>query len=96
MKIALDYDHTFTKDPIFWQKFIDTTILADHNIWIVTSRSEDLPIEHNVKNVDGVIYCNFFAKRMVTLEHNIDIDIWIDDDPRWIEDSHRGEFERRF
>lgn len=39
MKIALDFDETFTKDPDLWLKFISLARYS-HNICIVTARDE--------------------------------------------------------
>lgn len=40
MRIAIDYDDTWTKDPGFWQAFVDLAKLAGHDCRIVTARNE--------------------------------------------------------
>lgn len=87
MNIALDWDHTFTRDTRSWQKFIDMMTLAGHRVWIVTSRGLDTPIEFVPSNIEGVVYCEYVAKKVVTQKQGISIDVWCDDDPRWIEES---------
>lgn len=82
MKIALDYDDTFTKDPIFWREFIDQVQLNDHEVMIVTYRDKDLPIDHELPI--PVFYTGYFAKRQYMKEQGIDIDVWIDDWPESI------------
>lgn len=77
MKIALDYDHTYTLDPEFWDDFIFEAKDRGHLVTIVTSRSKNEPIEHKI--ACHVIYCNYQAK-----EEFYKPDIWIDDDPKWI------------
>lgn len=82
MNIGLDWDNTFTRDPKLWQKFID--LFHEHKIWIVTSRGEDIPIESIPEGIQGIVYCNFICKKDATNRRGILIDIWIDDDPKWI------------
>lgn len=84
MKIALDWDNTFTKDTDLWQSFVLQSNARDHKVWIVTSRGKDTPIEFIPEGVQTVIYCEYRAKEKVTNERGIKIDVWIDDDPRYI------------
>lgn len=77
MKIALDYDGTYTLDPEFWDAFIFEAKDRGHSVVIVTSRSKDEPIES--KTACHVIYCSYDAK-----EKFYNPDIWIDNDPRYI------------
>ena len=79
MKIALDYDETFTKDPKFWRKFIDQCHLADHEVMIVTFRDPSIPIEAELP-ID-VYYTSYRAKRDHMTNIGINIDVWIDDSP---------------
>lgn len=82
MKIALDYDATYTLDPKTWNKFIDLMQLADHEVMIVTYRDKDMPIDHDLPI--PVYYTAFYAKRSYMKEQGIDIDVWIDDWPEGI------------
>lgn len=83
MKIALDYDLTYTKDPEFWRAFVFLSKLSGHEVRIVTARCAEkdtlpeLPCE--------IIYCNGVAKKFVC-HHFVewDPDIWIDDKPESI------------
>lgn len=86
MKIALDFDGTFTADPYLWRDFIGSAIGFGHEVRIVTARDE-----HN----DGinwkrvgctmapcpVIFCDGRAKRKVVREQGFAVDVWIDDNP---------------
>lgn len=80
MKIALDYDNTFSADPALWLSFIDTALARGHEVKIVTSRRPDMPIP--IHGLD-IIYCSFTAKRK-----HYAADIWIDDDPPHIDKDH--------
>lgn len=84
---GLDYDNTFTADPKAMQEFIGLMLAHGHRVFITTSRSPDLELENTPLGIDGVIYCSFRAKKIVTQEQGIKIDIWIDDDPKWIEEG---------
>lgn len=85
MNIGLDWDHTFTRDTRSWEKFITMMTLAGHKIWIVTARGPDTPVEYVPENIEGVVYCEYVAKKVVTRNMGVSIDVWIDDDPQWIE-----------
>ena len=82
MKIALDYDDTYTQDPKLWDKFIELSLLRDHEIMIVTFRSPDVPIDHEPRI--PVFYTSWRAKRGFMERQGIDIDVWIDDSPELI------------
>ena len=85
MKIALDYDGTYTADPDMWDNFIAVVLNFDHDIRVVTHRHETLD------NVDDqfiipVIYTDGVAKKWFC-EHRGDRwvpDVWIDDKPKGI------------
>lgn len=84
MKIALDYDGTYTLNKQFWDDFIDMTrFYKDVDIRIVSHRHEELDkIDTNtlVIYTDGVAkkwYCEHRGDRWVP-------DIWIDDKPKGI------------
>jgi uncharacterized protein YueI len=80
MKIALDYDNTFTQDPGMWMAFIYMAQRCGHEITIVTSRHPHTPVP-----LTGlpVIYCGFTAKH-----NHHKADVWIDDDPKHIHMDH--------
>lgn len=82
MKIALDYDETYTVDPKMWDKIIEIFLLKDHEVMIVTFRSKDVPIDHDLKI--PVFYTEWSAKRPYMEKQGIDIDVWIDDSPELI------------
>jgi hypothetical protein len=71
-----------------WRKLIPQMQLADHNVYLVTSRGMDTPIElvqDFVAMHVPIIYCTWRAKRKVCEEQGISIDIWIDNDPFYID-----------
>jgi hypothetical protein len=80
MKIALDYDNTFSADPEMWSNFIMYACSRGHEVKIVTSRHPSCPVP--VTGI-GIVYCAFKAK-----DQHWDADVWIDDDPKHIHHDH--------
>ncbi len=89
MKIALDYDNTYTLDPDCWYNVIIEFLSSDHEVSIVTVRHEywdahpwldDLKEEFEIP----VIFTDGRAKKDFCLERGIEFDVWIDDRPQTI------------
>lgn len=89
MRIALDYDDTYSLDPGFWKQFVWTAEVAGHEVCIVTVRDERhdrTPPLIEVEKMIRVIYTRGVAKRWF-LSHFGDgfvPDVWIDDRPESI------------
>ena len=91
MNIALDFDDTYSCDPVLWVKFIDNARDNGHYVAIVTARPDDndnfdieCSIACKVLKVP-VFYCSFKSKRWYCKEvYGIEFDIWIDDSPEAI------------
>lgn len=82
MKIALDYDKTYTLDPYFWDEVVGIAQACGHEIRIVTARHEVLDNIDNRVGQLGVIYCDGVAKKFIC--HHVadwNPDVWIDDKP---------------
>ena len=87
LKIALDYDETYTADREFWRSFVALAKSHNHQVSFVTFRT------HNIydNNIDifidskkcgiNIVYSSGKPKRSV-----FDADIWIDDSPETIEE----------
>lgn len=88
MKIALDYDQTYTADPKLWNNFIDDATSKGHDVRIVTHRHHE---HDNILNEFPdikleIIYTDGVAKKWYC-EHRGDYwtpDVWIDDKPKGI------------
>jgi len=87
MKIALDYDDTYTVDPFLWDLFIASAIARGHDVIVVTGRV-DSPTAEEVKINPPypiiVYYTSGKAKRPFLEEKGIHVDVWIDDRPEYI------------
>ena len=83
MIIALDYDDTYTRDPNFWDSVIQLAQNKGHKVVCITMR---YPYEIDKEKFPDVeIICtNRQAKWFYIQEHNIRIDIWIDDSPYFL------------
>ena len=93
MTIALDYDGTYTLDPKMWDVFIVMASMFGHTIKIVTMRGDaetgrgeciDIVFAECSSGIDEIIYTNRKAKKPYCEEHEIHIDIWIDDQPEFL------------
>jgi len=85
MKIALDYDKTYTADPGFWQKFIQMCKDSGNTVFIVTARSASRDKNDELRMLEcllPVYYCDGVAKRWWCMHFGPgEVDIWIDDKP---------------
>lgn len=89
MKIALDYDNTYSLDPEFWSNFALGANLYGHEVKIVTIRDDrydrTAPLEA-VERQLPVIYTRGVAKRwyLTHFGNGFIPDVWIDDKPESI------------
>lgn len=85
MKIALDYDNTYTADRAFWMLFIVTAKNAGHQIFIITARSATRDVNDELRELADLLpvyYCDGVAKRWWCMHFGPGkVDIWIDDKP---------------
>jgi hypothetical protein len=83
MRIAIDYDDTYTLSPDLWDQIINLLITADHKVYCVTKRHEHLA--DDIKKIMRVPI--IFAKKSkmeAVNREGIKIDVWIDDKPQSI------------
>lgn len=88
MNIAIDYDDTYTKDPILWDSFINTCIDKGYYVAIVTMRHPWEAIERNTYDIP-VYYTGRKGKKYFCREtDDREFDIWIDDHPEYVLVDH--------
>lgn len=81
--IALDYDGTITTDFDLWVAIYWMLRAAGHTVYVVTGRYEDKePIRSNFPGL--IYYTGRCAKKPWCERHGLNIDIWIDDCPQFI------------
>lgn len=84
MNIGLDYDDTYTRDPLMWDKVCTYMRNRGHKIYLVTWRFESEAQElfkHFASILDGVYPTGRKAKEKFMYDQGIRIDVWIDDNP---------------
>jgi hypothetical protein len=90
MRIALDYDGTYTRCPGTWEALISAAQQNGHEVVVITARKP----EQKVPELVGlqVYYTSGKAKKDYVDELGVFIDIWIDDAP-WsiLEDVWTGD-----
>lgn len=85
MLIALDYDGTYSEDPVLWETFIRHAIQREHEVICVTMRFATEPINLPIP----IYYSGRKAKKFFLSQLSIYPDIWIDDQPVFIiEDAY--------
>lgn len=80
MKIALDYDGTYTQDPVLWGAFILQAEARGHEVFCITNRFPDQVAEIACP----VFYTSMDKKGHHAVRMGLKPDIWIDDHPERI------------
>lgn len=87
--IALDFDETFTADPLLWSLFAQVATWRGHTVICVTARRGKF-FEERQEVVEALPKCvaAYFAydtpKRTYMAQLGVEVDIWIDDTPEGI------------
>lgn len=87
MNISLDYDNTYTRDPVMWDGIISMMRRYGHTVYVVTMRypTEGEEVERYLAHqVDRIIYTSRKGKMDFLQREMTAIDIWIDDMPWFI------------
>lgn len=95
LKIAIDFDDTFTAAPEFWSKVINLAKEFGHSVCVVTCRRRTIENtaminaeldKHGCQMPIHLTTLNSKLEYMSKL--GINIDIWIDDDPEKLVRGH--------
>ena len=87
MNYSLDYDNTYTTDPVMWDALIDMMKRYGHKVYVVTMRTPEEGAEvrqYLGDKVEAIIFTSRKAKQDYVTKLNVRIDIWIDDIPYFI------------
>ena len=92
LNISLDYDNTYTADPKGMKALIRCLQSSGHTVFCVTMRHAEIDWNEDFKELKEkydveTIFCDGRAKRKVTQDRNIGIDIWIDDTPKGVDED---------
>ncbi len=89
MRIAIDYDDTYTADPVTWCKVIRVLEEAGHKVVCVSSRFADYDnfeeLGRHIPRNMNLVLCDHNAKAEVMANRGTLVDIWIDDNPNSID-----------
>ncbi len=87
MNLSLDYDNTYTRDPVFWDTFIGMAKRHGHRVYCVTMRTPEEGeevIRYLRDKTEMIIFTSRKAKQDYVAKLMVSIDIWIDDMPWFI------------
>ena len=92
MKIALDYDNTYTLDPEVWDEFIVLMHMRGHEVRIVTARDERYDRNPQLNELETrmpIIWCRGVAKKLFCPRFaDFTPDVYIDDSPENVNNNH--------
>jgi hypothetical protein len=86
MNISLDFDDTYTLDPVTWNAVVRLLLKAGHKVYLVTWRNgnemaEVLSTIGTIIGYENCIATSGYAKKEFIEQYGIKIDVWIDDNP---------------
>jgi hypothetical protein len=88
MNVSLDYDSTYTKDPVLWDGVVAAMRARGHKVYLVTMRYNGHEAEVVKRALDNKVDAMYFTgrkgKRTFMYDQGIHIDVWIDDQPDFI------------
>jgi hypothetical protein len=87
MILSIDYDDTYTRDPLFWNWVAQEAMDRGHTVWCVSARHQT-HMEEPVQTIgriigeDKCVGTNGVAKRDYLFKHKgVYADVWVDDMP---------------
>ena len=87
MIIALDYDGTYTADPVLWRVVCMAAVERGHAVVCVTGRSVAIDFDHDPPLPNGVAVVlagTYPCKRMAAEAAGYHVSVWIDDMPEMV------------
>lgn len=86
MRISIDYDNTYTTDPLLWNWFAQEAMARGHEVYCVSYRQEKDMDEPRATIGRLIVVGNCYGtggqqKKEFMSKKGIAIDIWVDDMP---------------
>lgn len=86
MIISLDFDDTFTADPVAWTQVAELLTDSGHEVICISGRTSSDENRSELRSalpscINRICLCGIVSKRYYARTHGIDVDIWIDDSP---------------
>src|SRR5688572_571493 len=95
--INLDYDDTFTTDPIFWRRFAEDALNCGKTILCICARRESVESRKELEFAypKGVLiyFTGHNPKKKFAEDRGIKVDIWIDNNPSALFESDNPELQ---
>lgn len=96
MRFGIDYDQTWTEDPELFAMFVKMIWKRGHSACIVTLRDRSDASYHEIRqSVDKhlgdkaealpIVHCGGEWKKHVTDAMHLEVDVWVDDTPNFIQ-----------
>lgn len=102
LTFAIDFDGTFSADPILFRDIIMLMLLQGHQVIFVTGRSDEGKWGDEVRNLitatfEGLEFIVVFAgtmwKREAAEKAGFKVNIWVDDNPEYIAPQETSKLE---
>lgn len=84
--ISIDYDDTWTEDPVMWRHIAELMRSRGHIVVMCTSRAASNPVDGVPAWVE-VYYTNGAPKAAFMAQAGLMVSIWVDDMPQNIGDA---------
>lgn len=86
MIVAIDYDKTYTVDPVLFDQIIKLFQSNGHTVVCITLRPPIMGEEvlNSIGKLVAVLFTSGKMKREYAEENGISVDIWVDDMPEMI------------
>jgi hypothetical protein len=98
MLIAIDFDDTYTRDPMGWRGMVQLFRLRGHDFVMVTARSSEGESGREVRDMIGGLMPIVFAagmwKKQSAKLNGYHVDVWIDDQPELVTKQYLLEVKR--
>lgn len=83
--VAIDWDDTYTLDPEFWTGVVKMMLAKKWVVVCITGRRKSLESTQEIRqwlpHEVELHYSYDQLKYAYSVEHGIDVDVWIDNDP---------------
>lgn len=96
MIYGVDYDGTWTSDPVLWRAFVQSAVARGHQVILITNRISAAPWGPEVRAalsdvpVADIVFCGAAPKRAVARQRGWNVDVWVDDRPHTVDSGILG------
>jgi hypothetical protein len=103
MIVSLDFDDTFTADPLAWSSVAQVLTDAGHTVVCISGRDDTEANLSEIRRalpecVESIYLCGARSKKAYAERESIPVEVWIDDSPsrivqakeRVVRTVHRG------